>query len=63
MDIWLINLSQANHKRYIQAIMNSDLPRDIKFELEDLLNTALLQADEAREVGWLPESINPITLG
>jgi hypothetical protein len=56
MDIWLINLSRANHKRYIEAIMSSDLEREIKFDLRDLLDTALLQADEAREIGWLPEN-------
>lgn len=57
MDITLamINLSDDQCMGYIEEIMKSNLPRMIQFELEDLLKTALTQADQARAMGWLSE--------
>ena len=55
MDLMMINLSHDQCMGYIEEIMKSNLPKMIQFELEDLLKTALTQADQARAMGWLPE--------
>lgn len=55
MDITLaiINICDKQYGVYMEEIMKSNLPRGIKCELEDLLKTALMQADQARDMGWL----------
>ena len=57
MDITLamINLGHKQYDVLIEEIMQSNLPRSIQIELKDLLATALMQADQAREMGWLPK--------
>jgi hypothetical protein len=57
MDITLaiINICDTQYGVYIEEIMESNLPRGIKCELKDLLKTALMQADQARDMGWLPQ--------
>ncbi len=55
MDIWLsaFNLSAENYRRYLTEIKKSNLPPDIQGELIDLLDTAMQQDQQLRDIGWL----------
>lgn len=55
MDFFLsiVQLSEKDHRRYMDEIRKSNLPKDIQCELIDLLNTALQQTKQARSQGWI----------
>jgi hypothetical protein len=53
-QLTLLNFTDEDLSHYLGEIKKSNLPKEVKSELEDLLNTAQLQINEARNMGWLP---------
>ena len=51
--ISIVKVSEEDYQRYATAIRNSDLDREIKFELMDLLQTARTQTEEVTSMGWI----------
>jgi len=49
----IVNLEQESYQQYLTAIKESDLSKIIQGELIDLLNTALEQTKQAKNMGWL----------
>ena len=54
MDITMLNFSNEQLDLYLVEIKKSNLPKEIQWELTDLINTAREQIQQAREIGWLP---------
>ncbi len=56
MDIVLtmLNFSEEQLKLYLLEIKKSNLPKEVQWELTDLLETANVQIKEAKAMGWLP---------
>lgn len=54
IQLTLLNFSDEDLKLYLSEIKKSNLPKEVQWELTDLLNTAQVQIKEAREMGWLP---------
>lgn len=57
MDIILtmLNFSNKQLDLYLAEIKKSNLPKEVQWELTDLINTAREQIHQAREIGWMPE--------
>ena len=53
-QLTLLNFTDEDLQRYLKEIKNSNLPKEVQWELTDLLNTAQIQINEARDMGWLP---------
>jgi len=51
--ISLVTISDDDFEKYVSAIENSDLDKFIKWELKDLLNTAKMQTQQAKGMGWV----------
>jgi hypothetical protein len=54
MQLTLLNFSDEQLELYLSEIKKSNLPKEVQWELADLLNTAQEQINEARDIGWLP---------
>ncbi len=56
MDIVLtmLNFSEEQLKFYLEEIKKSNLPKEVQWELADLLKTADEQIKQAKAMGWLP---------
>jgi hypothetical protein len=50
----LLNFSEDQLKNYLVEIKKSNLPKEVQWELADLLNTANEQIKQAQGMGWLP---------
>jgi hypothetical protein len=55
MDILLslLNLSEEKYEYYLQEIKKSNLPKEVQWDLNGFLQTALEQTKQAKEMGWL----------
>jgi phospholipase C len=55
MDITLtmLNFSEDQLKNYLVEIKKSNLPKEVQWELADLLETANEQIGQAKAIGWL----------
>jgi hypothetical protein len=53
-QLTLLNFTNEDLQRYFSEIKKSNLPKEIQWELTDLLTTAQTQINEARDMGWLP---------
>lgn len=55
MDFFLaiVKLSEKDHRLYIDEIKKSNLPKEVQFEIIDLLDTALQQTKQAKSQGWI----------
>lgn len=55
MDIMLpiVTLEQKSYKQYVMALKESNLSKIIQGELIDLLQTALEQTQQAKNMGWI----------
>jgi len=51
--ISLVTVSDDDFEKYVSAIESSDLDKFIKCELKDLLNTAKMQTQQAKNMGWI----------
>ena len=54
MQLTLLNFADDDLKRYVDEIKKSNMPKEVRWELVDLLDTAQIQINEARDMGWLP---------
>lgn len=50
----MLNFSEDQLKFYLHEIKKSNLPKEVQWELADLLETADVQIKEAKKMGWLP---------
>lgn len=53
MMLPLVNLDQEGYDNCVAAIKASNLSRPMQWELIDILETALAQTKEAKNMGWL----------
>ena len=53
-QLTLLNFSDDQLQLYISELKKSNLPKEVEWEITDLLETAKIQIDEARGIGWLP---------
>lgn len=55
MDIMLtmLNFSDEQIAQYLSEIKKSNMPKEVQWELTDLLNTAREQIHQATKMGWL----------
>jgi hypothetical protein len=49
----IVELDQKNYEQYVKALKESNCPETIRWELLDLLLTALKQTKQAKTIGWL----------
>lgn len=56
ISLTLLNFSEDQLKTYVTEIKKSNLPKEVQWELTDLLQTANTQIKEAKAMGWLPET-------
>lgn len=54
MELTLLNFSDEQLQQYISELKKSDLPKEVRWEIIDLLETAQIQINQARKMGWLP---------
>lgn len=54
IQLTLLNFTDDDLQKYLSEIKKSNLPKEIQWELTDLLTTAQTQINEARDMGWLP---------
>lgn len=54
-QLTLLNFTDDDLKLYLHEIKKSNLPKEVQWKLADLLSTAQIQINEARDMGWLPE--------
>ena len=54
-QLTLLNFSDNDLTMYLDEIKKSNLPKKVQWELADLLSTAQIQINQARDMGWLPE--------
>ena len=54
MMVSLVILSDEKFDDYIKEIKKSNLPKEIQWDLRDLLQTAVEQTKQAKNMGWLP---------
>lgn len=53
-QLTLLNFTDDDLQLYLSEIKKSNLPKEIQWDLTDLLATAQIQINEARDMGWLP---------
>lgn len=53
-QLTLLNFTDDDLQLYLREIKKSNLPKEVQWELTDLLTTAQTQINEARDMGWLP---------
>lgn len=54
ISLTLLNFSDEQLKLYLSEIKKSNMPKEVCWEITDLLETAQIQINEARKMGWLP---------
>jgi hypothetical protein len=54
IELTLLNFSEDQLKFYLNEIKKSNLPKEVQWELTDLLQTANIQIQQAKKMGWLP---------
>ena len=54
-QLTLLNFTDDDLTMYLDEIKKSNLPKKVQWELADLLSTAQIQINQARDMGWLPE--------
>ena len=54
MMLELFNITDKKLDEHIDAINKSDLVKETKWDLIDLLRIVRLQTNQARAMGWLP---------
>lgn len=53
IEIYIVKLTHAKFDEYVSQIKASNLPKPIQIGLIDLLETALAQTQQAKNMGWL----------
>lgn len=53
ISLTLLNFSDEQLQLYLTELEKSNLPKEIRWEIIDLLKTAQIQIREARKIGWL----------
>jgi hypothetical protein len=53
IELTLLNFSEDQLKFYLDEIKKSNLPKEVQWELTDLLQTANIQIQQAKKMGWL----------
>ena len=53
ISLTLLNFSDEQLQLYLSEIKKSNMPKEVRWEITDLLETAQIQINEAREMGWL----------
>jgi hypothetical protein len=54
IELTMLNFSEDQLKFYLVEIKKSNLPKEVQWELTDLLETANQQIKQANAMGWLP---------
>lgn len=54
ISLTLLNFSDSQLALYIDEIKKSNMPKEVRWEITDLLETAKIQIKEAKAMGWLP---------
>ena len=55
MDILLaiVQLEKSRYKELVGILNESDLSKEVKWEIIDILDTAAQQTEQAKSMGWL----------
>lgn len=58
IELTMLNFSEYQLKYYIHEIKISNLPKEVQWELVDLLTTVDKQIKQAQAIGWLPKDLD-----
>jgi hypothetical protein len=55
MDILLsiVQLEENSYEEIVVALKNSNLPKKVQWDIVDILDTAVEQTKQAKNMGWL----------